>query len=106
MQNIHGKNICDCHFARLNSFYNSYTTSKEFAEPIYTTEEFISLLQKAVLNSNEAIAYKNSRNKTGTKLKKLMKIHSFTPRAHDVQIPKFVQFLTYSHNLMRNSTST
>ena len=68
----HGKNICDSHFARLNSFYNSYTTSNEFAEPIYTTGEFISLLQKAVLNSNEAIAYENSRKKKGTKLKKLL----------------------------------
>ena len=73
----HGKNICDSHFARLSSFYNSYTKSKEFADPIYTTNEFISLLKQAVFKSNEAISYENSRKKKGTKLKKLLHVKFF-----------------------------
>ena len=81
-------------FARLNSFYNSYTTSKEFADPIYTTNEFISLLQKPVLNSNEAIAYENSRKKQGTKLKKLLHTKFFvydrTEESHNEEFFKLM----------------
>mgnify|MGYP000259431170 CR=1 FL=1 len=70
----HGKCICDSHFSLLSRYYRDYSMSSEFKHAIYTTDEFIKLLQTAVLNSNKSTALLNSKKERQTKLRPLLQV--------------------------------
>merc|ERR1712000_215007 len=48
----HGKCVCDSHFSLLSRYYRDYTMSKDYKDPIYSTDSFIKLLENSVANSN------------------------------------------------------
>ena len=36
----HGKCVCDSHFSLLSRYYRDYTMSKDYKDPIYSTDSF------------------------------------------------------------------
>lgn len=50
----HGKCICDSHFSLLSRYYRDYSKFYQFRDPIYTTEDYITLLETAIANANDS----------------------------------------------------
>jgi len=50
----HGKCICDSHFSLLSRYYRDYSQFNEFKNPIYTTKQFIHLLETAIAKTNRS----------------------------------------------------
>lgn len=63
----HGKSICDAHFSLLSRYYQQKTTHKAHGEAVYSTEQYILILQDGVYQSNLATVDSNSKKKKGNK---------------------------------------
>ena len=62
----HGKCVCDSHFSLLSRYYRDYTMSKDYKDPIYSTDSFIKLLENSVANSNLCVEKLNQKRKETT----------------------------------------
>jgi len=62
----HGKCVCDSHFSLLSRYYRDYTMSKDYKDPIYSTDDFIKLLENSVANSNLCVEKLNQKRKKTT----------------------------------------
>ena len=108
----HGKCVCDSHFSLLSRYYRDYSMHADSGQAIYTTKEFIKLLQMAVRKSNEAKCLLNTKKKAETKaLKPLCVIFMeysrpaiTTERLQQVKTANFTSF--YHFEVLRTSDET
>ena len=105
----HGKCVCDSHFSLLSRYYRDYSMSDTFKDPVYTTQDFISLLKYAVNQSNLSTAWLNEHRKSTTSPYPLLQVQFFEykrtheeSKLHQLIAPNFTSFY---HFFVRNTPS-
>ena len=97
----HGKCVCDSHFSLLSRYYTDKTKTLKHGTPVYSTPEFIDILQTAVEQTNEIKNQLNKKRKQSTAPYPLLHVTFFDyKRSDELQAIEQVtapQFTSYYH---------